>query len=195
MISARLKRFLDENGVGYDVLHHDPAFTSQEEAARMHISGYEFVKTVVVKLDGQYALAAVPAPRLVDFKKLARAAGVKKCKLATDEEVTRNENIVINAGTHAEAIRLRYGDFARLGRPRVGEFHMPPPAEVTAQRRAAAGRKPARAKPAPKKRVRRARKAASRKKAARKKKPAARKRTAGKKKKRGGKRRAKKRRR
>lgn len=200
MISTRLKKFLDDNGVGYDVMHHDPAFTAQELAARMHISGYEFIKVVVVKLEGTFALAALPAPLRVNFKMLAEAAGVKKCSLASEEEfqqlfpdcelgamppfgnlynlttyvdqdVTHNENIVINAGTHAEAIRLRYADFARLARPRVVRFGEPPPAEVAAKKKAARAkaRAKAKAKAKPKK------KAAARKRKAARKKPAKRK--------------------
>lgn len=186
MISTRLKKFLDENGVGYDVMHHDPAFTAQELAARMHVSGYEFVKVVVVKLDGQFALAAIPAPRLVNLKGLAHVAGARKCALASeqelqqlfpdcelgamppfgnlyslptyvDREVTPNENIVINAGTHAEAIRLRYSDFIRLARPRVGTFTNPRPVEVAARRKAATAR--ARAKARSKKRAKARKKA------------------------------------
>lgn len=175
MISTRLKKFLDDNGVGYDVMHHDPAFTAQELAARMHISGYEFIKVVVVKLDGAFALAALPAPLRVNFKMLAEAAGVRKCSLASEEEfqqlfpdcelgamppfgnlynlttyvdqdVTHNENTVINAGTHAEAIRLRYADLARLARPRVVRFGEPPPSEVAAKKKAAKAKARAKAK-------------------------------------------------
>lgn len=201
MISTRLKQFLDENGVGYDVMHHDPAFTAQELAARTHVSGYEFVKVVVVKLDGNYALAALPAPLRINFKELARGAGVKKCQLASegefqqlfpdcelgamppfgnlynlptyaDQELTANENIVINAGTHAEAIRLRYSDFARLARPRVIRFGEPPPVEVAAKKKAAAvkARKERKAKPKRRKKVKaKPRKKARPKKKARKK--------------------------
>lgn len=201
MISTRLKQFLDENGVGYDVIHHDPAFTAQELAARMHVSGYEFVKVVVVKLDGNYALAALPAPLRVNFKKLAQGAGVSKCSLASegefqqlfpdcelgamppfgnlynlptyvDQELTANENIVINAGTHAEGIRLRYADFNRLAHPRVIGFGEPPPVEVAAKKKAAAARIKKRAKPKkkakPRKKVRARRKARPKKKARKK---------------------------
>jgi len=193
MISTRLKKFLDDNQIGYDVMHHDPAFTAQELSARMHISGYEFVKVVVVKLDGVFALVALPAPLRVNFRALAETAGAKKCSLASEEEfqqlfpdcelgamppfgnlynlptfvdqdVTHNENIVINAGTHAEAIRLRYADFARLARPRVMRFGEPPPAEIAARKKAEKDRArkkvraKARAKAQRKKKLRKAKK-------------------------------------
>ncbi len=180
MISVRLKKFLDDNLVGFDVVQHDPAFTAQELAARMHVPGREFVKVVVVKLNGSYALAALPAHRRIDLKALARAAGVRKCSLATenefqqlfldcevgamppfgnlynlptyvDQEVAYNEVIVINAGTHAEAIRVRFNDLKRLVHPRVGRFAVPPPIEVAARRKSAAGRKAKKKKAAAKK--------------------------------------------
>lgn len=202
MMSVQLKKFLDDNLVGFDVVQHDPAFTAQELAARMHVPGREFVKVVVVKMDGGYALAAVPAHRRVDFRGLAKAAGVKKCTLATerefkdffpdceigamppfgnlyglptyvDQEVAYNEVIVINAGTHAEAIRIRFRDVRRLVRPRIGVFAVPPPIEVAARRRANAASK----------RKKSARKKAVQKKTTKKTKKKVKKKAAGKKKK------------
>jgi Ala-tRNA(Pro) deacylase len=199
MIATRLKKFLDDYGVGFDVMHHDPAFTAQELSARLHISGYEFVKVVVVKMDGQFALAALSAPLRVNFKQLAQTAGVKKVSLASEEEfqqlfpdcelgamppfgnlyslptyaeqdVAANENIVVNAGTHAEAIRLRYADFSRLVRPRLGRFGEPPPVEVAARQKAAKARAKLKAKAKPKKKARPKKKAKVRKKARPKKK-------------------------
>ncbi len=208
MISTRLKQFLDQQQVGYDVMQHDPAFTAQQLAARLHVPGREFVKVVVVKMDGQFALAVLPAPLRVNLKTLAEGAGAKKCQIASetefqqlfpdcelgamppfgnlynlptyvDQELTFDENIVINAGTHAEAIRLRYSDFARLARPRVVRFGEPPPAEVAARKKAAkaAARKAKKAKKGKKaKKAKKAGKARPRKKARPKKKKKAKKR-------------------
>jgi len=197
MISTRLKQFLDQQQVGYDVMQHDPAFTAQQLAARLHVPGREFVKVVVVKMDGQFALAVLPAPLRVNLKTLAEGAGTRKCQIASetefqqlfpdcelgamppfgnlynlptyvDQELTFDENIVINAGTHAEAIRLRYSDFARLARPKVVRFGEPPPAEVAAKKKAAraAARKAKKAQKAKKgKKAKKAKKAKPRKKA------------------------------
>ena len=197
MISTRLKQFLDQQQVGYDVMQHDPAFTAQQLAARLHVPGREFVKVVVVKMDGQFALAVLPAPLRVNLKTLAQGAGARKCQIASesefqqlftdcelgamppfgtlynlptyvDQELTFDENIVINAGTHAEAIRLRYSDFARLARPKVIRFGEPPPAEVAAKKKAAraAARKAKKAKKTKQgKKAKKAKKARPRKKA------------------------------
>jgi len=197
MISTRLKQFLDENQVGYDVMQHPPAFTAQQLAARLHVPGREFVKVVVVKLNGSYALAVLPAPLRIQFKALAAAAGVKKCQLASesefqqlfsdcelgamppfgtlynlptyaDQSLTADSEIVFNAGTHAEAVRMGYADYARLSNVRVATFGEPPPAEVAARKRAAA----AKAKAKKKARKKAAQKAPKKKKPARPKKKA-----------------------
>jgi prolyl-tRNA editing enzyme YbaK/EbsC (Cys-tRNA(Pro) deacylase) len=39
-----------------------------------------------------------------------------------DESLTTDEYITFNAGTHYEAIRMHYADFARLVLPHVASF-------------------------------------------------------------------------
>src|SRR2546426_11992426 len=39
-----------------------------------------------------------------------------------DESLAADEAIVFNAGTHRDAIRIRYDDFVRLAKPRVCSF-------------------------------------------------------------------------
>jgi Ala-tRNA(Pro) deacylase len=39
-----------------------------------------------------------------------------------DISLARDPEIVFNAGTHVEAIRMAYDDFAALANPVVGEF-------------------------------------------------------------------------
>ena len=202
MISNRLKSLLEQNGIPFEVLSHDPAFTAQQLAARMHVPGREFVKTVVVRLDGRYAIAAVPAHRLVDERALARVAGASRCVLASeaefrelfpecelgamppvgplygletyvDEEVTRDDSVVANAGTHAEAIRLSYRDLARVARPTVGRFAVPPPAERKKRKEAPPKRRPAAAPKAGRAAVGRKRAATGRKSGSAKKKKTA----------------------
>jgi len=191
-IATRLKEFLDQNRVSYEVLRHDPAFTAQQLAASLHIPGRQFVKTVVVKLDGNPAVAVMPAPLRINFKQLAAAAGAKKCALASEvefqqlfpdcdlgamppfgnlynlptyaeETLATGRMVAFNAGTHEEAIRMSYDDFARLAQPRLVSFGEPPPAELAAQARAAKPKKrkkvAKKAKPKPRKRLKARRKA------------------------------------
>jgi Ala-tRNA(Pro) deacylase len=147
----KLQRFLDEHGTKYVFVRHSPAFTAQEIAASAHIPGKELAKTVVVKLDGDLALAVLPASFRVDFDLLRATCGARDVELADESEfrdrfpgcelgamppfghlygmetfvadaLAEDEEIAFNAGSHTELIRMRFADFARLARPRVLRF-------------------------------------------------------------------------
>lgn len=149
--AARLKSFLDEKRIKYTLLAHSPAFTAQEAAATLHVPGKELAKSVVIKADGKLALAVLPASFRVNTKLLAEAAGAKKVELASenefsatfpdcelgamppfgnlydlpvyvDEVLGQDEEIVFNAGTHRDAVRMSYQDFSLLVTPRTARF-------------------------------------------------------------------------
>lgn len=144
----RLKEFLDGHGVKYLTIKHSPAYTAQEIAASAHVRGRELAKTVVVKLDGRMALAVLPASVKVDLDLLRRESGAGKAELASesefvgafpecelgamppfgnlygmpiyvDDRLLEDEEIVFNAGSHSELIRMSYDDFERLTVPKV----------------------------------------------------------------------------
>ena len=146
-----LKDFLDDNGVKYVVISHSPANTAQEIAASAHVPGQELAKTVLVKLDGQLAMAVLPASYQVNLDRLAKATGARAAELATEEEfegrfpqcelgamppfgnlygmkvyvaegLADDEEIAFNGGSHSELVRMRYRDFARLVEPHVVSF-------------------------------------------------------------------------
>ena len=149
-ISTRLKGFLDESQVPYTLMTHTTAYTAQGVAATMQISGKELAKTVVLLAGEEMILAVLPAPHHVGLDKLAGEVG-KSVRLASerefsnlfpdcelgamppfgslyslpvyvDESLAADEAIVFNAGTHSEAIRMRYEDFVRLAKPNVCSF-------------------------------------------------------------------------
>jgi Ala-tRNA(Pro) deacylase len=143
----QLREFLDSRGVKYVSIRHSLAYTAQEIAASAHVSGKEMVKTLVVKVDGEMALVALPASERVDLHALRDALAAKKVELATEaefgnrfpgcevgamppfgqfygmetyvtESLTRDKEIAFNAGTHTEVIRMSYEDFERLAAPK-----------------------------------------------------------------------------
>lgn len=149
-ISARLKHLLDENRVPYSTLPHAKTYTAQAAAAVMHVSGQQIAKTVVLAAGNDFVLAVLPASYHVDLRKLGAVVG-RNLQLASeadfisrfpdcepgamppfgrlyglpvyvDEALTADEEIVFEAGTHREAVRLRYADFERLTQPTVGDF-------------------------------------------------------------------------
>lgn len=147
----KLKDFLDKNGVEYITINHSTAFTAQRIAAVTHIPGKELAKTVMVKMDGEMAMAVLPASYKVNFELLKEVSGANTVELAAEAEfkglfpncepggmppfgnlwdmevyvaqsLAEDEEIAFNAGSHTELIRLNYKDFERLVKPKVLKF-------------------------------------------------------------------------
>ncbi len=148
MPTKKLKAFLDENKVKYITIRHSSAYTSQEIAAKAHISGKEVAKTVIIKVEGKMAMAVLPASYQLDFNRLKQLFGTQQVTLATEaefssffpncevgamppfgnlydmevfvaESLAEDKQIAFNNGTHTELLKMGYGDFERLVQPRV----------------------------------------------------------------------------
>jgi Ala-tRNA(Pro) deacylase len=151
MALTKLKQYLDSKGVKYTILQHSPAYTAQEIAAKAHVPGQQLAKSVMVKLDGELAMAVVPASTRVDLNALARAVGAKEATLAHESEFARvfegcepgamppfgnlwripvfvsdtlaeDEIISFNAGNHTELMTLSFEDYHRLVEPKILSF-------------------------------------------------------------------------
>ncbi len=147
----RLRRFLDEHHVKYLTISHSPAYTSQEIAASAHVKGKELAKTVMIKIDGEVAMAVLPASFQVDLYMLMDVFDADRVELATEDEfkdlfgkcelgamppfgnlygldvfvareLIEDDEIAFNAGSHTELVKLAYEDYARLVQPQVLDF-------------------------------------------------------------------------
>lgn len=150
----RLRSYLQQQQVAFDVQEHRTAFTAQDVAESEHIPGKLVAKTVVIWADGQLTMLVLPASFQVDLARLNTALGVKATRLAHEAEfvdtfpdcevgamppfanlydlpvyvekrLTEDETIVFPAGTHTETMSLRYADYERLVKPTVVEFARP----------------------------------------------------------------------
>lgn len=144
----RLTKFLDQNEVEYQLIHHRTDFTARETAADTGTPPAEFAKTVFVCVDHHFAMAVLPASDLLSEEKLRLALGANAVELASEEEIAdlcpdcelgaappfgnlyglavyvspaleQDEQITFNAGSHEEAIRISYREFKRLVEPEV----------------------------------------------------------------------------
>jgi Ala-tRNA(Pro) deacylase len=147
----KLKDFLDTNDVRWVSIKHSPAFTAQEIAASAHIPGQEVAKTVMVKIDGEMAMAVLPATKMLNISLLKEAAGADTVEIAKESEfkelfpqsevgamppfgilydmktyvaesLTVDEEISFNAGSHTELIRVSYKDYERVVEPTVAKL-------------------------------------------------------------------------
>lgn len=151
MPATKLKEFLDTHHIKYVSITHSKAYTAQGIAAAAHISGKELAKTVMISIDGDMAMAVLPASEQVNLDSLKIALKAKKVDLASerqfrdrfadcelgamppfgnlynmkvivDETLTHDNEIAFNAGTHLELIKLAYSDFQTLVKPTVLRF-------------------------------------------------------------------------
>ena len=154
-ISRTLNAYLDHERVHYDVLPHPEAFRSLAIAQVLHTPGREMAKVVIVKVQERFVMTVLPASWNVDLRRLRTVFATHRVRLATEDEITglfpdcelgamppfgnlyglpvyvdqsltEDEEIVFQAGTHSDAIRMRYWDFASLAFPVVEEFHRSP---------------------------------------------------------------------
>lgn len=144
-----LDDFLRKTHIPFVPLRHPAAFTAQHVAALSHVPGRSCAKTVACVADEELILAVVPAYLMVDLdalKALAKAAAVRLAReaefaavcpdyesgtispLATaarvrvfvDRTLVGEPDMLFNAGSHTDAIRIHYWDFAELTQPAVG---------------------------------------------------------------------------
>ena len=150
-IPQRIRDFLDSQNIPFETLHHSQAFTGQEIAHSLHISGQKCVKAVAVAADGKTVLAVIPASHRLNLEELRATLEVSQLEMLHERElvglfpdcdlgavppfgnlygievwvdraVADAEEILFCAGTHEDCIRMRYSDFSRVALPRLGRF-------------------------------------------------------------------------
>jgi len=151
MPAKKLKAFLDENQVKYITITHSPAFTAHEIAVSAHVPLSDMAKTVIVMADDNAVMVVVPASQRVQLGRMREILGADTVCLADEAQfqalfpecevgamppfgnlygmdvyvsnrLCEDEEIVFNAGSHTELVRVAYSDFARLVKPVVVEF-------------------------------------------------------------------------
>lgn len=145
-----IKDLLEENSITYSVMEHEAVLTSEDAARVRKTSLHSGAKALVMYAENKPIMVAVPADLKLDMKKFKTAYAIKGLRMATHEEVEKvtgvkvgavppfgnifdidlyvdlklgdNEEIVFNAGEHTKSIKLKYKDFEKAARPKVGNF-------------------------------------------------------------------------
>ncbi|MBI4343647.1 MAG: YbaK/EbsC family protein, partial [Candidatus Omnitrophica bacterium] len=150
-VSKTLQEFLQAARVKYTAARHSVAYTAQEIAASQHVSGKQLAKSVLVKTNQGPVLAVLPATHLIDFARLKAALRATSLSIAKEADIKAQfpdvevgamspfgnlyhvpvvadrmlaevGDIVFNAGSHTDTIRLAYRDFVALAKPAVASF-------------------------------------------------------------------------
>lgn len=140
-IAPTLQRYLDQN-VTYEVIEHEPTMSATRTAEVCHVSGDRVAKGIVLRRDGGYLLAVLPASYRIHLQDL-RMQLDDKVDLATEEEIAQlfrdcargaipvvgecygldvivddsigtQPDVYMEGGDHATVIHVDHGQFARL---------------------------------------------------------------------------------
>jgi len=149
-IPKRLIDCLNNNKVRHEVLHHSETVTAQRAAQVEHVKGRQHAKVVMIKSGEQLLMAVIPTDHQIDLEKVAKIAGTA-ATLATeaefkslfldcavgamppfgnlygvptyvDKNLAQEDQIVFEAGTHTDAIKIAFRDYEKIVKPRVEDF-------------------------------------------------------------------------
>jgi len=149
-----IRKTLERRNIQFEELHHDEAYTAQIVAQREHVSGHRVAKVVVAMVDERPVELVLPASRHVNLELARRALNARSARLAGEEEMARyftdcevgavpplrhwenvpvlmdrsltvEGDILFQAGTHADAIRLNFRDWYEMVHPQVATFSEP----------------------------------------------------------------------
>jgi len=148
----KITEFLHDRELAFEVIPHTESYDAQHLASTLHVSGRGVAKTVLLRLDGmQYAVAVLPATKVIDFELAADLLGSSQAALATEIEISRlcpdceigvlppfgsqygmktlvdssfarHGEIYFEGNRHNEAIRMSFDDYLALEKPQVGRF-------------------------------------------------------------------------
>jgi Ala-tRNA(Pro) deacylase len=149
---AELIHELDKRQVEYTVVPHRRTQTATAEARAVGVTTHEVAKTVVAVTDAGYVRAVVAASERLDLRKLQDVLGMlERPRLATEAELgaaypafelgavppfagpsgdrvvvdiglAREDEVVLEAGTHADSIRLHMRDLLALSGAEVADI-------------------------------------------------------------------------
>lgn len=157
LLSQHIQDYLHSHDISYELVAHPQAFAAQEVARRLAVPDRQFAKAIVLHADGRLVMAVLPASRRLNFHKLKDALEVKHLEMApetelaglcpdcdlgafppfgnlygmdvwVDRRLAESAEIVFNAGSHTEAVRMKYSDYLKLTKAQIGSFAEEPPA-------------------------------------------------------------------
>jgi Ala-tRNA(Pro) deacylase len=152
MPAPALTRLLEAQGVDYELIPHDHTERAADEADALGIPRESVAKTLVVTVPDGYVRAVVPAAERLDLHKLREIVGAssKQVHLASEDDLRRDfsefelgavppvggrvdpvlvdgrlsdlDELVFEAGSHDESIRLQLDDLRRVADVRTADI-------------------------------------------------------------------------
>jgi Ala-tRNA(Pro) deacylase len=146
-----VKEYLRQRGAAFEAILHPDTYSAQRLAHALHVPGRDVAKSILLRAGDGYVVAVLPATKDLNTHHISEALGGVKVELATEieigerfrdceigtlspfgsqyglttiveESLAAEEDIVFEASTHHEAIRMKFADFRRLENPRLIRF-------------------------------------------------------------------------
>jgi len=149
-VFERIESLLERHGVAFDVLRHEPVYTSEEAAEVRGTPLASGAKALICKADERFVMFVLPADRKLASKEVRRARRWRKLRFAgreeveqltglepgsippfgslfglptlCDERLRKNETINFNAGDHSISVSMRCEDYIRVEEPELHRF-------------------------------------------------------------------------
>lgn len=149
-VFEKIIEILKDNQINYQLLKHEPVFTSEEAAKVRGTSIKQAAKALVFYADKMPIMIVLPGDKKIDVKKFKKAHQAKDLRMATPKEVEeligvkigavhplgmihglpvyvdnslgKNQEVVFSAGLHTRSIKMKYRDWFRLAKPKLGNF-------------------------------------------------------------------------
>jgi len=149
-VFERIESLLERHGVAFDVLRHEPVYTSEEAAEVRGTPLASGAKALICKADERFVMFVLPADRKLASKEVRRARRWRKLRFAgreeveqltglepgsippfgslfglptlCDERLRKNETINFNAGDHSISVSMRCEDYIRVEEPELEMF-------------------------------------------------------------------------
>ncbi|MCZ7626984.1 MAG: deacylase [Candidatus Methylomirabilota bacterium] len=150
-VPARVREWLDQQQVRYEIIPHREVYTAQEVAGATHIPGRAYAKVVILKGRQGLMMAVLPAMCRLDIVRMRQVVGDSAASLDPetdfaqiftgcepgampafgnlygipvycDQHLTRETTIAFPAGSHHEVIRIASKDFLRITGAQVYEI-------------------------------------------------------------------------
>ena len=146
----QLMAYLDRNGVSYQIRADLPAFSARQAALATHMPESQTTKTLVVQAGKQKWMVVLRADQRLDQNNLRQILEAQSIHLVSEEELealfpnceigamppfgnlygfpvlvdkalAEDYEIVFNACTHTESVRMKFRNFVRLVKPTIAD--------------------------------------------------------------------------
>ena len=149
-VLEKIKEILDSLSIEYELLNHEPVYTSADAAKIRDMGLSNGAKALVFVADGEPVLIVVPGDKKVDLRKFKQLFKVKDLRMSSREEVKEittlevgsippvgkamnlksyfdasfldKEIVAFNAGSHSVSIRMKARDLIQAENPIIESF-------------------------------------------------------------------------